>query len=41
LMTVRRVENGRLVYYRQRADPEFWEEFWRDRLEPSLYAERP
>lgn len=35
--TVRRVEDGRLVYYRRAADPAYWDEHWRRHITPATY----
>lgn len=35
--TVRRVEQGRLVYYRRAADPAFWDEHWRRHITDRTY----
>lgn len=34
----RRVENGRLVYYRQKADDQFWDEHWANSDYDAMYA---
>jgi len=34
----RRVENGRLVYYRRRADSEFWDQHWDSLINPAFYV---
>jgi SAM-dependent methyltransferase len=36
---IRRVENGRLVYYQRAADARFWDEQWQSLASDGLYAE--
>lgn len=36
--TVRYVENGRLVYYRSKADAKFWDTHWRKHISPEFYT---
>lgn len=35
---IRVVENGRLVYYRRKADAAFWENHWREHVRPEHYT---
>lgn len=37
--TVRRVEQGRLAYYRRAADAAYWEAHWQDHIQPEWYAD--